>query len=172
MLPREHRARNFGILLLLAVYLFIHLTNVFFVAPRRPQNSKAHSYIIKGKTKNTFSLQRTASSTANQNTISANRIVQYAALFFIVLLFVSGFLMAKQKLFPPPNQFLPDHHYSFLIHRSIQIWSISPAVSFLSQALKRFQLWPLIPLSVLQFIKQSQDHQLIIKWPTNNITTS
>jgi hypothetical protein len=118
---KKHQFVNIKVLLILVVYLFIHLTNLFFVAPRLHKSSSNHTYIVKRKVKNIFRLQRAASTTVNQNNISANRFVQFAAQFFIWLLLTPGVFVVKSKLFPSQNQFLPDYQYSFLYCRSIKV---------------------------------------------------
>lgn len=110
-------------MLLLAVYIFISLTNLYFVERHtRNFNSKyKHSFIAKRKIKNMFRTQKAASTTVSQNQTPYNLISQKAALFFIVLLFGQGVLTVKKKLFPRSNQLIPDYQYTFLKYRSIQI---------------------------------------------------
>lgn len=111
------------VILLLAVYIFVSLTNLYFVERQtRNFNSKYnHSFIAKRKTKNLFRLQKAASTTFNQNQTQYNLVSQKAALFFIVLLFARGVFAIKKKFFPHSNQQIPDYQYAFLRYRSIQI---------------------------------------------------
>jgi hypothetical protein len=118
---KKYQSVNIKVLLILAVYLFIHLTNIFFVTPRPHNGDSNHTYIFKGKVKSIFRFQRAASTTLNQNNISTNRFALFAAQFFIVLLSASGIGLTRSKLYPAPNRFLPDYHYAFLRFRAIKI---------------------------------------------------
>jgi len=128
---KKYQSVNIKVLLVLAVYLFIHLTNIFFVTPRSHKGDSNHTYIVKGKVKNIFRFQRAASTIVNQNNISTNRFALFAAQFFIVLLLACGIWVTGSKLFPAPNRFLPDYHYAFLRFRSIKIWSLLPRFIYL-----------------------------------------
>ena len=119
--PKKYQDVNFKVLLLLAVYLFISLTNLFFVARHTTNFNERYIYIIKGKGKNIIRLQKVASITLNETKVSANRLVQYGAQFFILLLFTAGVLTANRKLFPSPNQFLPNYGRAYLRYCTIRI---------------------------------------------------
>ena len=120
----KYRSINVQVIFLLAIYIFVSLTNLYFVERQtRNFNSKyKHSFIAKRKVKNMFRMQKAASTTFNQNPTSYNQISQKAALFFIMLLFAPDVFAGKKKLFPRSNQLIPDYQYVFLKYRSIQIW--------------------------------------------------
>ncbi|HTK20062.1 MAG TPA: hypothetical protein VL442_11130 [Mucilaginibacter sp.] len=119
---KKYRTVNMQVILLLAVYIFISLTNLYFVErhTRNFNNKYKHSFIAKRKVKNMFRLQKAASTTFSSNQTLSKQISQKAALFF-VLLFVPGLFVIKKRLFPHSNQFIPDYQYAFLRYRSIQI---------------------------------------------------
>jgi hypothetical protein len=119
--PKKYQNVNFKVLLLLTVYLFISLTNLFFVVRYTAKYNDRYIYVIKGKGKNIFRLQKVASTTLNETKVSVNRLVQYGAQFFILLLFTAGVLTVNRKLFPSPNQFLPDYRQIYLRYRTIRI---------------------------------------------------
>lgn len=119
----KYRSVNIQVVLLLAVYIFISLTNLYFVErhTRNFNNKYKHSFIAKRKIKNMFRTQKAASTTFSQNQTPYNQICQKAALFFIILLFAADVVLNKKKLFPHSNQLIPDYQYVFLKYRSIQI---------------------------------------------------
>jgi hypothetical protein len=119
--PKKYQNVNFKVLLLLAVYLFISLTNLFFITRHTTNFNDRYIYIIKGKGKNIIRLQKVASITLNETKVSINRLVQYGAQFFILLLFTAGVLTANRKLFPSPNQFLPNYRQTYLRYCTIRI---------------------------------------------------
>jgi len=108
---------------LLAVYIFVSLTNLYFVErhTRNFNSNYKNSFITKRKAKNMFRMQKAASTTFSQNQTQYKQISQKVALFFIVLLFAPGLFILKKNLFPHSNQLIPDYQYAFLRHRSIQI---------------------------------------------------
>ena len=118
---KKYKKVNFKVLLLLAVYFFISLTNLFFVTRHTTNFNERYIYIIKGKVKNIFRLQKVASTTLNETKVSINRFVQHGAQFFILLLFAAGVLIANRKLFPSPNQFLPNYQQTYLRYCIIRI---------------------------------------------------
>lgn len=122
-LQEKYRSVNIQVILLLAVYIFVCLTNLYFVErhTRNFNTNYKHSFIAKRQIKNMFRLQKAANTTFSQNQTSCNQISQKAALFFIILLFPAGVLTVKKKLFPHSNQLIPDYQYAFLRYRSIQI---------------------------------------------------
>jgi hypothetical protein len=119
----KYRSVNIQVILLLAVYVFVSLTNLYFVErhTRNFNNKYKHSFIAKRQVKNMFRTQKAATTTFSQNQTPYNLINQKAALFFIMLLFGTGMFTIKKKLFPSSNQLIPDHQYAFLRCRSIQI---------------------------------------------------
>jgi hypothetical protein len=119
--PPKFQNVNFKVLLLLAVYLFISLTNLFFITRHTTNFNERYIYIIKGKGKNIIRLQKVASITLSETKVSINRLVQNGAQFFILLLFTAGVLTANRKLFPSPNQFLPNHRQTYLRYCAIKI---------------------------------------------------
>jgi hypothetical protein len=122
-LQERYRSVNIQVILLLAIYIFVSLTNLYFVErqTRNFTNKYSHSFLAKRKTKNMFRLQKAASTTFSQNQTQYNQFSQKAALFFVVLLFAPGIFIIIKKLFPHSNQLIPDYRYAFLRHRSIQI---------------------------------------------------
>lgn len=118
---QKYQDVNFKVLLLLAVYLFISLTNLFFVTRHTTNFNERYIYIVKGKVKNIFRLQKVASTTLNETKVSINRFVQNGAQFFILLLFTAGVVIGKWKLFPSPNQFLPNYRQTYLRYCIIRI---------------------------------------------------
>lgn len=122
-LSEKYRPAKLKIILLLAVYVFVSLTNLFFVEryTRNITSSTHYSLVAKRNVKSFFRLPKAASTTFNQNQTQYNEINQKAALFFVVLLFTPGLLVIKKKLFPHSNQLIPDYQYAFLRYRSIQI---------------------------------------------------
>ena len=123
---KKYRLINIQVILLLALYIFVSLTNLYFVE-RHTHNFNGkykHSFVAKRKTKNMFRLQKAASITFNSNSTSYNQISQKAALFFIILMFAPGMFLIKKNLFPHSNQLIPDYQYAFLKYRSIQVWFI------------------------------------------------
>jgi len=120
---QKHNPVKIQVVLLLAVYIFVSLTNLYFVE-RHTHNfgSKySHSFLAKRKTKNMFRLQKAASTTFSSNQTLSKQISQKATLFFIVLLFAPGMFVIIKRLFPHSNQLIPDYQYAFLRYRSIQI---------------------------------------------------
>lgn len=119
----KYRSVNIQVILLLAIYIFISLTNLYFVErhTRNFNNKYKHSFIAKRKIKNMFRMQKAASTIFSQNQTPYNQVNQKAALFFIMLLFAPGVFVIKKKLFPRSNQLIPDYQYTFLRYRSIQI---------------------------------------------------
>jgi len=119
----KHNPVKIEVVLLLAVYIFVSLTNLYFVERHTHNfnNKYSHSFLAKRKTKNMFRLQKASSTTFSQTETQYKQISQKAALFFIVLLFASGTFMTKKSLFPHSNQLIPDYQYAFLRYRSIQI---------------------------------------------------
>ena len=91
------------------------------MAKRTHTYSHSYGYVIKGKVKNIFRLQRASTTTLNPSSVLINRLVEDAALFFTLLLFCGGLLKGKQRLFAAPNQFIPDYQYAFLRCRAIKI---------------------------------------------------
>ena len=120
----RYRSVNIQVILLLAVYIFVSLTNLYFVEriTRDFGNNHKHSFIAKRKTKNIFRLQKAASTTFSPNQTIYKQISKKAALFFIILLFAPGLFVVKKRLFPRSNQFIPDYQYTFLRYRSIRVW--------------------------------------------------
>src|ERR1700753_78659 len=118
---QKYKKVNFKVLLLLAVYFFISLTNLFFVTRHTTNFNGRYIYIVKGKGKNIFRLQKVASTTLNESKVSVSRLVQYGALFFILLLFTPGVLVINQRLFPSPNQYLPNSGQTYLRYCVIKI---------------------------------------------------
>lgn len=123
MFKEKYRSVNIQVILLLAVYIFVSLTNLYFVErqTRNFNNKYKHSFIAKRKVTNMFRQQKAASTTFSQNQTPYNQLNQQASLFFILLLLVPGVFVIKKKLFPHSNQFIPDYQHSFLRYRSIQI---------------------------------------------------
>ena len=114
---------NIQVVLLLAVYVFVSLTNLF-CGERQTRifnNKYKHSFIAKRKAANMFRLQKVASTPFSQNQTPYNQINQKASLFFIMLLFAPGVFVINKKLFPLSNQLVPDYQHAFLRFRSIQI---------------------------------------------------
>jgi len=119
----KYRSLNIQVILILAVYIFVSLTNLYFVErqTRNFNNKYKHSFVAKRKIKNMFRMQKAASTTVSQNQTQSNQINQKAVLLFIVLLFASGVSVIKKKSLLHSNQLIPDYQYTFLRYRSIQI---------------------------------------------------
>ena len=138
----KHTSINIQVILLLAVYIFVSLTNLYFVErqTRNFNNKYKHSFIAKRQVKNMFRMQKAASTTFSQNQTPYNEVGQKAALFFIMLLFAPGVFAIKNKLFPHSNQAIPDHQYVFLKYRSIQIWSPRFHLMTAQQLIQQYKL--------------------------------
>ena len=151
----KYRPVNIQVILILAVYIFVSLTNLYFVErqTRNFNNKYKHSFVAKRKIKNMFRTQKAASTTVSQSQSQSNQINQKAALFFIILLFASGASVIKTKPFLHSNQLTPDYQYAFLRYRSIQIWLIPFLFNYwLKQLIQQYIAgWnsTSIPLSVL-----------------------
>ncbi|HEY4195615.1 MAG TPA: hypothetical protein VGM63_08765 [Mucilaginibacter sp.] len=59
-------------------------------------------------------LQKTENTTLNQTRLLLNQFIENFARFFILLLFAAGVFTIIRKLFPTPNQYLPDGQYAYL----------------------------------------------------------
>jgi hypothetical protein len=94
---------------------------LFFVNRSLALNTQQYSFIFKGKIKSFFRLQRNEKTTLNQTRSSLNQFIETHARFFIFLLFCIGFFAGVGKLFPSPNQYLPDCQYSYLRWCEIKI---------------------------------------------------
>src|ERR1700760_1070079 len=105
---------NIKVLLLLIVYLFIHASNLFFIQQYTVKNGKHHSFILKRKVKSVFKLQQAAKATVNDTRRTISQLIPAAVQFFIFLLFSAGLLASIRKLFPSPNEYLPNHQYAYL----------------------------------------------------------
>jgi hypothetical protein len=114
LLPTKYQKVNLNVLLLLMVYLFIHVSNLFFVQQNTAVKSKHHSFIFKRKIKSFFKVQKSEKTTVNQTRLSLQRLIQNAAKFFVLLLFGAVVLTGVSKLFPSPNQYLPDYRHAYL----------------------------------------------------------
>src|ERR1700742_3684391 len=100
-LKEKYRSVNIQVILLLAVYIFVSLTNLYFVERHTHNFSRKsnHSFLAKRKTKNMFRLQKAASTTFSSNQTLSKQVSQKATLFFIVLLFAPGLFVIKKRLF-------------------------------------------------------------------------
>ena len=83
---------NMKILLLVAVYLFFHITNSFF-SGRRVIADKHHT-VIKQETLYLVHLQKAAKTTISESRLSFEKLIQEASKFFILLLYVAVSLIA------------------------------------------------------------------------------
>ncbi|HEY4195703.1 MAG TPA: hypothetical protein VGM63_09210 [Mucilaginibacter sp.] len=114
LLKGIYKKVNFKVLLLLIVYLFIHASNLFFIQRRTASNSKHYSFIFKRKVKSVFKLQQAAKATVNDTRRPVSPLIPAAIQFFIFLLFSAGLLAGIRKLFPSPNEYLPNQQYAYL----------------------------------------------------------
>ena len=159
---QKYRSVNIKVILLLAVYIFVSLTNLYFVErhTRNFNSNYKNSFITKRKAKNMFRMQKAASTTFSQNQTQYKQISQKVALFFIVLLFAPGLFILKKNLFPHSNQLIPDYQYAFLRHRSIQIWYSFYLTTAFSRQFSKY--WAelnstLMPLSMLLNHQEKQE---------------
>lgn len=79
---------NVRVLLLVAVYLFFHITNSFFSA--RHVAAYKHSTTIKQETVSLVHLQRAARTAISESRLSFGQLIQKASKFFILLLLAVG----------------------------------------------------------------------------------
>lgn len=120
----KYKKVNFKVLLLLIVYLLIHISNLFFIQHHIPTNSKHYTSIFKRKGKSVFKLQQAAKAIVNETRRAVNQLIPAAVQLFIFLLSSAGLLAGIRKLFPSPNEYLPNHQHAYLRCCVIRIWSV------------------------------------------------
>ncbi|HWD90246.1 MAG TPA: hypothetical protein VG367_19090 [Mucilaginibacter sp.] len=94
---KKHLHINLRVLLLIAVYLFFHFTNAFFVN-RRVSADKQHAIVRQG-TICMIHLQKPAKTTVSETRLSFAQLIQKASKFFILLLFFAISIKAACLLF-------------------------------------------------------------------------
>lgn len=106
-------------LLLITVYLFFSIANVFFTnkqiaAPRG-------SSIVKTASQGTIHIPKTNKAAVFQQRISVSQLVAHGSQFFIVLLVCSCFLIVYKKLGPVLSYSVVNRHYAYLRYCVIRI---------------------------------------------------
>ena len=110
----KYQRVNFKVLLLLIVYLLIHISNLFFIQHHTINNSKHYTSIFKRKGKSVFKLQQAAKATVNETRRAVSQLIPAVVQLFIFLLFSVGLLACIKKLFPSPNEYLPNRQHAYL----------------------------------------------------------
>src|ERR1700757_4692464 len=84
---KRYRKIHVKVLLLLAVYLFFHVTNCFF----KPRETSVNTpnIVLKQATECFVHLQKTAKTTLSENRLSISRLIQNASRHCILLLFLT-----------------------------------------------------------------------------------
>ncbi|HEY4194344.1 MAG TPA: hypothetical protein VGM63_02335 [Mucilaginibacter sp.] len=114
LVTETYKKVNFKVLLLLIVYLFIHASNLFFVQRHTINSSKHYRFIFKRKVKSVFKLQQTAKAMVNETRRTVSQLIPAAMQFVVFLMFSAGLLAGIRKLFPPPNEYVPNQQYAYL----------------------------------------------------------
>jgi hypothetical protein len=99
---KKYRKIHLKVLLLLAVYLFFHITNCFF-KPKEISVDTA-GVVLKQATGCFVHLQKSAKTTISESRSSISRLMQKASRNFILLLFFAVPAITASHLFPPVNQ--------------------------------------------------------------------
>jgi hypothetical protein len=101
---KKHLNINLRVLLLIAVYLFFHFTNAFFVN-RHMSSGRQHPVVTTG-TVYMVHLQRAARTIVNETRLSFAQLLQKASKFFILLLFFA-IGIGGARLFLFEKRFIP-----------------------------------------------------------------
>ncbi|MBS1530054.1 MAG: hypothetical protein JSU01_07090 [Bacteroidetes bacterium] len=106
---KKHLNINWKALLVIAMYLFFHITSSF-VAPR-PVISGQHHIVLKQENARFVRLPKFAKTAISENPRSINRLIQKAAKLFIILLLFATAATAVYYLISPKSVFTSNQSY-------------------------------------------------------------